>query len=81
MFELSRAFRLLLLQRAVLSVYEMHGIPLTDAAEAWFASEVDAVYRAFLCARRSAPPRSFNSAARAEATRQIYLRTGRCGET
>jgi hypothetical protein len=76
MLELSRAFRLLLLERAVLTVYQVHGMPLTDAAERWFDGEVDAVYRAFLVARRSAPPRSFASAARAEAVRQCYLRKG-----
>lgn len=73
---LSRAMRLLLLQRAVLAVHEMYGCPLTDEAEQFFDAEVDAVYRATLVARRSAPPRGFVSAARAQCVLHRAARFG-----
>jgi hypothetical protein len=74
--ELSRAMKLLLLQRAVLSVHERYGVPLTDEAEAFFQAEVSILYRACLIARRSCSPRTFESAARAQVVAQLGARFG-----
>lgn len=61
---LSRACRLLLLERAVLAVAERYGLPETDAAQRFFDAEVDALYRQCLVAQRKAPPQSFGVLAR-----------------
>lgn len=61
---LTRGEREQLLVDAVLATYERFGVPLSDEAEAYWHSEVDALYRACLVARREAPPRSFDARAR-----------------
>lgn len=61
---LSRAARLLLLERAVLAVAERWGMPETPEAERFFDGEVDALYRQCLVAQRKAPPQSFGVLAR-----------------
>lgn len=73
---LSRAMKLLLLDRALLAIHEKYGLPLTAEAEAFFNSEVDVLYRCCLIARRSAPARSFDSAARAQILVQAAARHG-----
>jgi hypothetical protein len=65
---LTRSQKIALLESAVLVTYERFGVPLSDAAEDLFQREVSALYRACLIARRSAPPRSFESKARTLAT-------------
>ncbi len=64
---LSDAERLELLESAVVTTYERLGCPLSDEAEDCFASEVDALFRACLFARRAAPPRSFAARTRTQA--------------
>lgn len=61
---LTRDERVELLTEAVLTTYERFGVPLSDEAETYWHAEVDALYRACLFARRSAPPRSFEARAR-----------------
>jgi hypothetical protein len=61
---LSRASRLLLLERAVLAVAERYGMPETEPAQRFFDAEVDALYRQCLVAQRKAPPQSFGVLAR-----------------
>ncbi len=63
---LSRAMKLLLLERAVLAMHDRYGLPSNQEEQAFFDSEVSILYRCCLIARRSAPPRSFESAARTQ---------------
>lgn len=76
LLELSRAMRLLLLERSVLAIHEMYGLPYTLEAEAFFQSEVSILYQCCLIARRSAPPRTFTSAARAQILVQYAAKHG-----
>ena len=73
---LSRAMQLLLLERAVLVVHERYGLPSSPEEQAFFDLEVDVLYRGCLMARRSASPRTFESAARAQAVAKVAARKG-----
>lgn len=73
---LSRAMKLLLLDRAILAIHEKYGLPETSEQEDWWQSEVSILYRCCLIARRSAPARTFESASRAQILVQVAAKHG-----
>lgn len=73
---LSRAMKLLLLDRAILAIHEKYGLPSNKEQESFWNSEVDILYRCCLIARRSAPARTFESASRAQILCQTAARLG-----
>lgn len=56
--------RVFLLEEALLITYARFGLPADPLQQAAWDFELDATYRGFLCARCSAPPRSFLARAR-----------------
>lgn len=57
----SRAFRLILLEDAVLCTAQRYGLPSTAESQAFFDTEVDVLYRLLLLAHRRVPESSFEA--------------------